>query len=238
MSTHLGSEQLIFPFENRVAQGIEDFLVAPCNRFAVDWIDRWPEWPFTALVVVGPPGCGKTHLAALWRTRANAGSIDLGRMGIEQAASLTAGGTPLVIDDCDGAVGDKAAEHALLRLYNLARAAGSQLLLTARAVPAEWGLALPDLSSRLNSAMVVTIDPPDDALLGSIAIKLFADRQVTVADGVIQALLTRGGRSFAGVARAVDALDRAALARKRPITAAMAREVLAKLGAAETACSD
>ena len=226
MATANGSQQLIFPFENRVAQGVEDFLVAPGNRHAVDWIDRWPDWPFTALVVAGPPGCGKTHLAALWRSRSGAASIDLSQTGIEQAAALTAGGGPILIEDCDRALDDLGTERTLLQLYNLAKAAGGSLLLTACQVPSAWRLELPDLKSRLNSAMVVTIDPPDDALLRSIAIKLFADRQVTVGEEVVAFLLNRGERSVTGVAQAVDLLDRASITLKRPITVPMAREVL------------
>ena len=222
----VGSQQLIFSFENRVAQDVEDFLVAPGNRHAVDWIDRWPDWPFTALVAAGPPGCGKTHLAALWRSRTGAATVDLAQAGIEQAAALTAGGQPILIEDCDRALGDGQAERALLQLYNLAKAAGGRLMLTARQVPSEWRLALPDLKSRLNSAMVVTVDPPDDALLRSIAIKLFADRQVTVGEEVVAYLLSRGERTVTGVARAVDLLDRASITLKRPITVPMAREVL------------
>jgi chromosomal replication initiation ATPase DnaA len=77
--------------------------------------------------------------------------------------------------------------------------------------------------------MVATIDPPDDVLLAQIALKLFADRQIAVNEGVISFLLNRGERSAAGLARAIDALDKAALAGKRPITVPLAREVLAGL---------
>jgi chromosomal replication initiation ATPase DnaA len=228
-----GSEQLIFPFENRVAHGVEDFLVATGNRAAVGWIDRWPDWPFNTLMVVGPAGSGKTHLAALWRARSGATPIDLDNFEIEHMAAVTAGGRPILVEDCDRAVGDGQAERGLLRLYNLVRAAGGQLLLTARRPSSEWQLALPDLKSRLNSAMVAQIDAPDDALLSAIAVKLFADRQVTVGEGVISFLLNRGERTATGVARAVDALDKAGIALKRAITVPMARAVLLEEGDAE-----
>ena len=226
MSAVPRSEQLIFQFENRVAQGVEDFLVAPGNRHAVDWIDRWPDWPFTALVVAGPAGCGKSHLAALWRARAAAVAVELGQVDIELAATLTENGQPILIEDCDRTLAGIGVERTLLQLYNLAKAAHGNLMLTARQAPSAWRLQLPDLRSRLNSAMVAAIDAPDDVLLSSIAVKLFADRQVTVGEEVIAFLLSRGERTVGSLAAAVDALDRASIRLKRPITVPMAREVL------------
>lgn len=223
--------QLTLPFEHRVAHGIDSFLIGSGNRHAVEWIDRWPEWPFTALVVSGPRGSGKTHLASFWRARADATTFDLGTAEIEQIAA--AGGRAVVVDDCDRAIGDARAERALLQLYNLVRAGGGRLLLTACRPPAQWNLELPDLASRLNSAMVVTIDPPDDVLLASIALKLFADRQIAVNEGVISFLLNRGERTVVCLARAVEALDQASLAGKRPITVPLAREVLMGLDGIE-----
>ena len=64
--------QLAFDLPARPAMGREDFLVASCNRDAVGWIDRWPEWPYPCMVLYGPPGSGKTHLARVWQQRAGA----------------------------------------------------------------------------------------------------------------------------------------------------------------------
>jgi chromosomal replication initiation ATPase DnaA len=223
-----GAEQFSLALGHTVAFGVEDFLVAPCNRNAAEWIGRWPDWPFTALVLAGPPGCGKTHLAELWRARSKAHTVDLSASAlmVEQGASIAGGARAALLDDADKALRDGEAEIALLQLYNMVRAANGQLLLTATKPPSQWTIGLADLASRLNSAMVVTIDPPDDALLAALAVKLFADRQLAVAEGVIPLMLTRGERSFAGIGRAVDALDRAALSAKRSITVALARDVL------------
>jgi DnaA regulatory inactivator Hda len=227
MAAERETVQLTLPFEHRVALGVDSFLVGPANRHAVEWIDRWPDWPFPVLVVVGPPGSGKTHLASLWRARIDAQTIDLSAAGIEQIAAV--GARAVLVDDCDRAIGDAKAERALLQLYNLVRAGGGSLLLTACRPPSQWAVALPDLASRLNSIMVATIDPPDDVLLAQMALKLFADRQITVNEGVISFLINRGERSAVGLARAIDALDKASLAGKRPITVPLAREVLAVL---------
>jgi len=222
----VGSEQLIFPFPEKVDHAVEAFIVAPSNRHAFDWVDRWPDWPFTALVLVGPAGCGKTHLASLWRERSGAAPIDLGTAGIEQAAALTADGQPILVEDCDRVLGETQAERALLQLYNLAKAAGSRLLLTARQAPSLWPLQLPDLRSRLNSAMIVAIDPADDELLRSVAAKLFGDKQVEVGDEVVSYLLSRSERTVANVAQAIERLNTISKTRQRPITVPMAREVL------------
>jgi len=221
-----GSQQLIFPFPEKVDHAVEAFIVAPSNSHAFDWIERWPDWPFVALVLVGPAGCGKTHLAALWQGRTGAAAIDLASAGIEQMASLTADGVPILVEDCDRVLNETQAERTLLQLYNLAKEAGSRLLLTARQAPAQWRLALPDLKSRLNSAMVVAIDPPDDGLLRSVAAKLFGDKQVEVGEEVVAWLLARCERTVAGVAHAVETLNTVSKERQRPITVPMAREVL------------
>jgi chromosomal replication initiation ATPase DnaA len=225
-----GSEQLIFPFPEKVDHAVEAFITAPSNRHAFDWIDRWPDWPFTALVVVGPAGCGKTHLATLWQERSGAALVDLGTAGLEQAAVLTAYGQPILVEDCDRALGEAQAERGLLQLYNLAKAAGIRLMLTARQAPSLWPLQLPDLRSRLNSAMVVAIEPADDELLRSVAAKLFGDKQVEVGDEVVSYLLSRGERSVAGVVHAIETLNMISKTRQRPITVPMAREVLLQPG--------
>ena len=177
-------------------------------------------------MLVGPAGSGKTHLGQLWHRRSDAALVNPARFDIEHAAGLVERKRAAWVDDADRIGGDRTAEAALLHLYNLVKAAAGTLLLTARSAPSTWPLGLPDLASRLKAAMVVTIDSPDDALLGSVALKLFADRQIAVGEDMISYLLTRGERSFAWIAQAVEAIDRAALAAKRPVTVALAREVL------------
>ena len=179
---------------------------------------RMPE--SVSVVLAGPPGSGKTHLASIWRARADAVAIDPRRIR-EQTASL--GARPALIDDIDK---DPIDEQGLFHLINTVRGAGSTLLLTARRFPSAWRVALPDLISRLKAATTIEIHEPDDLLLAGVITKLFADRQVEVEPHVVQYLVRRIERSLATAMRVVGRLDRAALERKTPITRALAAETV------------
>ena len=205
----------------RPALGREDFLVAPCNEAAVAWLDRWPDWPGPALVIHGPPGSGKSHLAEVWRRRSGAEIVPATHLSEDPP---DAGEAPaLVIDGLDGPID----ERSLLHTYNAMAERGGHLLLTALAPPARWPLALPDLASRLRLAPAVALGLPDDALLAALMLKLFADRQITVAPEVPAYVVPRIERTFEAVARLVERLDRAALAEGRAVTVPLVRRVLA-----------
>ena len=126
----------------------------------------------------------------------------------------------------DRLAGDRAAEVALFHLCNHLAAGGGSLMVSGREPPARWPLALPDLASRLGVAAVARLEAPDDDLLAAVLVKLFADRQLAVAPELIRYLVSRMDRSFAAAERLVADLDRAGLARHRPITARLAAEVL------------
>ena len=200
-----GPRQLALPLPHRTALGREDFLVTPCNAAAVAWLDRWPDWPMGGLVVWGPAGCGKSHLGEVWRGRA--------------------GPADLLLDDADR-IDD---ERAFLHRLNSARERGRATLLLAREPPSRWAVALADLRSRLLALPAVAVGAPDDALLAAVLVKLFADRGVAVGDDVISFLLARMERTFAAAGRLAEAIDRAALAERRPVTLPMARRVLGSL---------
>lgn len=218
-------KQIPFDFDPRPALGGEDFLVSPSNAEAVAWVERWPDWPTTALVIVGPRGAGKTHLAHVFQALSHAPLITHSILREEGADRVLERQPALVLEDV-GAFIAEGLDEELLHLYNMAAEGGVKLLLTAESPPARWTIALKDLSSRLNTAQVAEIRPPDDALLTALIVKQFADRQVGVDQEVLTYMLARMDRSFAGVRDLVRAIDEAALAQKRAITIPLVRRVL------------
>jgi chromosomal replication initiation ATPase DnaA len=129
----------------------------------------------------------------------------------------------VILDDAQRVTGR--AEEALFHLYNRLAPHG-RLLLTAPTAPRDWGLALPDLLSRLQAMPMARLEPPDDDLLAGVLVKLFADRQITAEARLIPYLLPRMERSIAAAQALVAALDARSLATHRPVTRALAAEVL------------
>ncbi|WP_212525370.1 DnaA/Hda family protein [Actibacterium sp. MT2.3-13A] len=221
------NEQLAFDLPVRSATGREDFFVSPSNAVAVAQIEAWRDWPQRKMVLVGPMGAGKTHLAHVWADASGARIVAadaLPRAGIE---ALSARGA-VAVEDADRIAGDRAAEQALFHLHNLILAEGGVLLLTARSAPRQWPLALPDLRSRLEATATATLEAPDDALLAALLVKLFTDRQIAVPPKLIPYLVARMDRSFAAAQALVADLDRRALETGRKIGERLAAELLDK----------
>lgn len=218
--------QFTLDLGHRAAQGREDFLIAPSNREAVSWIDRWPAWPAPALVIYGPVASGKTHLVAVWGERSSAAVIPAADLAGREADELARLGTHIAIENADLWLGDQGVETTMFHLYNIMREEKRSLLVTMHMPPAQTMFALPDLASRLRAAPAVAIQPPDDTLLAALLVKLFADRQLQIGEDVLSYVLPRMERSFAAARELVLAADRLALAEKRPISVPLVRRVL------------
>ena len=117
-------------------------------------------------------------------------------------------------------------EHALFHLLNLAREDDAFLLLTSRVVALDWQPAIRDLYSRIKALPVISLSPPDDDILRAVLVKLFADRQLAIEENVIGYIASRIERSFASARSTVERLDTEAMRRKRPVTRALAAEIL------------
>ncbi|OYU39970.1 MAG: chromosomal replication initiator DnaA [Pseudorhodobacter sp. PARRP1] len=216
------SRQLAFDLPSGEAFRRADFFASPANAQALASVEAWRDWPGGKLVLIGPEGAGKTHLAHIWAEMAGAEVIAAQRLADADLHDLAQG--PVAVENADRIAGDREAEVALFHLHNLLDGRG--LLVTAARPPRDWGLTLPDLLSRIQAASVAQLDPPDDMLLSAVLIKLFADRQIAVPPNLIPYLVSRMDRSIAAAREWVKFLDARALALGRPVTRALAAEVL------------
>lgn len=221
--------QLAFNLPAQEAWRREDFFVSPANAVALAAVDGWRGWPNGKLLVVGPAGSGKTHLAHLWAEAVGGRLVQGADLATTDLAQLAAGAA-IAVEDAEAVAGNRSAEEALFHLHNMVLPHG-HLLLTARRAARDWGMVLPDLRSRIEAAGVARLDSPDDALLSAVLVKLFADRQVVVPPTLIPWLVLRMERSLASARRLVAALDARALAEGKPISRAMAAAMLDSEGA-------
>jgi chromosomal replication initiation ATPase DnaA len=213
--------QLVLDLAHRPALGAEDFLISRSNQAAAEVIDRWPDWPSPCVVVAGPPGAGKTHLANVWRLRSGAARLEAKALS-EGHVAATQGA--VLVEDLHAGIGN---ERVLFHLLNLMREHRRSMLLTSRVLPGELDVRLPDLRSRLRALPVAVIDPPDEALLRGVLVKHFADRQLAVEPHVIAYIALHMEQSMEAAAAVVAAIDRAAMAAHRKVTRALAAQVLA-----------
>jgi chromosomal replication initiation ATPase DnaA len=217
----MGPRQLALSLDHSESHAREDFLAGPSNEAALATIDRWPDWPDRILLMVGPEGSGKSHLAAIWAKASGARIVGARALEAVNLPGTLATGALVVEDLAEGAFD----EYALFHLLNLVREEAASLLITAQKPPAAFVTGLRDLGSRLGALPMVRLSAPDDALLRAVIVKLFADRQLSVEESVVSYLVTHIERSFAAARAAVERLDREALRQKRPVTRALAGDL-------------
>ena len=218
--------QQVLNLPHKPTYGAGDFVVSATNMVAYRWIQSWPEWSNHCLILYGPKGCGKTHLAEIWKSRAGGLSVTFEQLQTENIDELCQQHKALLVEDIPAHFD----ETLLFHLYNAVKQADGYLLITSETPPSHWSLTLPDLRSRMQGALWAEIEPADDYLLRAMMRKVFSDEQVMVPDAVLEYLLNHHERSFAQLMKAVREINTYAMATKRRITLPLVRQVLTPHG--------
>jgi DnaA family protein len=211
-----------------------DAFVPGENGVAVDLLRRAAtEAAQSMLYLSGSLGGGRTHLLIATCAAANeagrsAQYLPLATLRANAPVSIRAfGGSDLLaLDDVDAIAGDAAAEHALFDLYNRCRADGATLLFAATAPPAQIGLALPDLVSRLSACTQISLKPLDENERRDLLRDRAAARGIEIDDAVIDWLFAREKRDLASLFAVLDRIDSASLAAQRRVTVPFLRKML------------
>ncbi len=192
----MSGRQLGLPFRHEASYLEADFVTAPSNIEAKAWFGQ--PWPDRRLVLWGGEGTGKTHLLHGWAGRVGAAVLygpELHQWHAEARARVAP--WALALDDAD-LVADEA---VLLHLLNAAAEQERPVLLAGREPPTRWGVALPDLASRLRATAAVELGPADDYLLRILLARLLSERQVIVPRLVQDWLVLRPPADRFGSAR-------------------------------------
>lgn len=228
-----------------VAYPLEALVVGPSNQIAVGAareVIAAPGRRYNPLVIVGRPGTGKTHLlhaVGLELARRPGAvvaclsgqafideliaAIDADRMDWWRARYRRA--TALLIDDIHLLAGKERSQEELFLLFNLFLDWERQLVFTTPAHPSELADLEPRIASRLAGGLVAELSEPDRAIRAALVERALAEHP-EAERALIDYLADRPAGSVLSVLDAVQRVIAAAAAQERPLTAALAREVL------------
>lgn len=191
--------------------------------------------PRGVLLLLGPSGSGKTHLlAAACRERARRGGearyLALAEWDAERAAALAALGDAelLALDGLEHAAGCRPVELALFALANRQQDRGGGLLVASRIHPDELPALLPDLRSRLLAGLRLRLRPLPETSRRRLLEARARALGLRLEPPAIEYLFRRHARDLKSLMALLARLDRETLARQRPVTVALLRELLGR----------
>lgn len=196
-------DQIALPLDWPQSQGDSRLMVSDANRAAFEHFRKWSLWPVKATILTGPRRSGRSLLARSFVERVG------GRL-IDQA--------------------DRANEEELFHAWNAAQESGRPAVMVADQVPPEWDVRLPDLRTRIAVTPVVRIEEPDDRLFQALIQLHFADRGLHIPSEALRFMCDRLQRDYLTIERAVEAVDRFAIAERARLSLPTIRRALIDAG--------
>jgi hypothetical protein len=198
-----GPDQIALPLDWPQSDGDARFIVSAANQEAFDHFRKFSLWPVKATILTGPRRSGRTLL---------------GRSFIERVGGR-------LFDEAD-----RRDEEELFHAWNQAQDTGRPLIMVADDVPPAWSPRLPDLKTRLAITPVVRIHHPDDVLFPALIQLHFADRGLHIPGDALRFMSDRLHRDYWTIERAVEAVDRYAIAERARLSLPTIRRALIDAG--------
>ena len=194
-----GPDQIALPLDWPQNEGDARFIASDANREAFDHFRKWSMWPVKATILTGPRRSGRSLLARSFVERVG------GRL----------------FDDAESRD-----EEELFHAWNQAQDNGRPLVMIADEAPPAWAPKLADLRTRLAITPVTSIGHPDDALFSALIQLHFADRGLHIPADALRFMTERLHRDYWTAERAVEAVDRFAIAERARLSLPTVRRAL------------
>jgi chromosomal replication initiation ATPase DnaA len=192
-------QQIALPFDELDPGRTDDCLIiTTSNAAAFAALGNPSVWPGHCAILVGPERSGKSLMGRYFAAQ--------GGQAIDDADALP---------DVD-----------LFHRWNATKNAGQGLLLLSGKVPADWGVELPDLRSRLGAAQLFEIGEPDDELAEQLLLKYLRDRGTSIGPEALAYVLRRIERSYVAVEAFAKQANALALAEGSAITLPLVRRLV------------
>ena len=220
MKTKTFNYQLALPLTLKTLKNRENFLVSKCNQSAVKLIDNIDFWKnskrinsIPAILIHGPPGCGKTHISSIFEQQNSC--IILSSI-ITKDIRLAEKGNNFIIDNFFP--GTSFSPEIVMHFLNEVTYNSGSVLFLSRFSAFDMQWELDDLNSRLRSIMSCEIKLPDEILLYSFLAKYADDKKLILTDKQFIYIIERVERSFETIIKIIDNLDRVSLEIKKKLT--------------------
>jgi hypothetical protein len=192
-------DQIALPLDWPLSEGDARFIVSEANQEAFEHFRKWSLWPVKSTILIGPRRSGRTLLARTFVERVG------GRLFDEA---------------------EQRDEEELFHAWNQAQDSGLPLVMVADRAPPAWSPRLPDLKTRLAVTPVVRIHHPDDILFPGLIQLFFADRGLHIPADALRFMSERLHRDYWTAERAVEAVDRYAIAERARLSLPTIRRAL------------
>ena len=215
-------KQQAIKFEFREAKNRENYIVGDSNINAIKWIDKYPHWKSSGLIIEGPKSSGKSHLVKVWQIKSNCNIFESEKVNNEEINAND--NKNLAIENLENIKN----YEFFLHLINFKKEKKLKYLLTTSQSIASLNISLSDINSRLLELPKVKITLPSDDLLKGLIIKLLKDKGIIITTKLLDYVITRIERSYEAVNLFIEDLNKISLEKKKNISISLIKEVIEK----------